>query len=128
MHDKIDDIILKYENLTAQLNAPETYENPALVARLNKEQQQLAPLVETGQALRRSQEARMQAETLLSDPELGEIAREEYAQAKEDCVQLEEKLKLLLLPRDPDDDKNVVMEIRAGVGGEEAALFAHSLA
>ena len=127
MYDKIDELILKYENLTAQLNAPETYEDPALVARLNKEQQQLAPLVETGQALHKSWDSREQAEALLSDPELGEIAREEYAQAKADCARLEEKLKMLLLPKDPDDGRNVVMEIRAGVGGEEAALFAHSL-
>jgi peptide chain release factor 1 len=67
------------------------------------------------------------AEELLSEPELREMAKEEYEAAKDDLVSLEQELKLLLLPSDPNNGKNVIMEIRAGVGGEEAALFAHSL-
>ena len=127
MQDKIEAIALKYENIEAQLGASETYEDPALVARLNKEQQELQPIVETYRALQKRQEEQRQAEVLLSDPELADMAKEEYAQAKEDCERMEEQLKLLLLPKDPDDGKNVIVEIRAGVGGEEAALFAHSL-
>lgn len=68
-----------------------------------------------------------EAESLTGDPELGEMAREEYAQAKADIETLEERLKILLLPSDPNDSKNVIVEIRAGVGGEESALFGHSL-
>ena len=127
MQDKIEAIALKYENIEAQLGASETYEDPALVARLNKEQQELQPIVEAYRALQKRQEEQRQAEVLLSDPELADMAKEEYAQAKEDCEKMEEQLKLLLLPKDPDDGKNVIVEIRAGVGGEEAALFAHSL-
>jgi peptide chain release factor 1 len=127
MQDKIEAIALKYENIEAQLGASETYEDPALVARLNKEQQELQPIVEAYRALQKRQEEQRQAEVLLSDPELADMAKEEYAQAKEDCERMEEQLKLLLLPKDPDDGKNVIVEIRAGVGGEEAALFAHSL-
>ena len=127
MQDKIEAIALKYENIEAQLGASETYEDPALVARLNKEQQELQPIVEAYRALQKRQEEQRQAEVLLSDPEFADMAKEEYAQAKEDCERMEEQLKLLLLPKDPDDGKNVIVEIRAGVGGEEAALFAHSL-
>ena len=78
-------------------------------------------------ALERRRADLTEAEMLMSDPELSEMAREEFAQAREDIVELEQKLRILLLPRDPNDDKNVILEIRAGVGGEEAALFAHSL-
>lgn len=62
----------------------------------------------------------------MSDADMKELAQEEYAAAKADLERLEEEIRILLLPRDPDDDKNVIVEIRAGVGGEEAALFAHS--
>ena len=67
------------------------------------------------------------AEALMGDPDMKELAQEEYQQAREELARLEEEIKVLLLPRDPNDDKNVIVEIRAGVGGEEAALFAHSL-
>ena len=77
--------------------------------------------------LKRRQADLEAAEALLGDPELGEMAREELSQAKGDIEALEQEIKILLLPRDPNDGKNVIVEIRAGVGGEEAALFAHSL-
>lgn len=127
MLDKLKDIEYKYEDLQARLSAPETYGDPALVARLNREEKELAPLVETYRTWKRRKDDLAEAESLTGDPELGEMAREEYAQAKADIEALEEKLKILLLPSDPNDSKNVIVEIRAGVGGEESALFGHSL-
>lgn len=127
MLDKLKDVEYKYEDLQARLNAPETYGDPALVARLNREEKELAPLMETYRAWKKRKQDLVDAEDMMSDPELGDMAREEYAQAKTDIEELEEKLKILLLPSDPNDSKNVIVEIRAGVGGEESALFAHSL-
>ncbi len=127
MLDKLKSIEARYAELEARLAAPETYADPALVAKLNKEQRDLEPLMETYRAYCKARADLAEAESLLSDPELRDMAREELAAAKEALPKLEEQLKLLLLPGDPDDDKNVIMEIRAGVGGEEAALFAHSL-
>ena len=127
MLDKLTAIEAKYSQIEARLAAPETYDDPAQVAKLNKEQSELQPLVETFRTYRRTLEARDQARELMSDPEMKELAQEEYFQAMEDIPRLEKELQILLLPKDPNDDKNVIVEIRAGVGGEEAALFAHSL-
>ena len=127
MLSKLAAIEAKYSQIEARLGAPETYDDPAQVAKLNKEQSELQPLVETYRAYLDAQEAKAQAESLLSDPEMKELAQEEFRQAVSDLDRLEGELQILLLPRDPNDDKNVVVEIRAGVGGEEAALFAHSL-
>ncbi|EGJ47825.1 peptide chain release factor 1 [Ruminococcaceae bacterium D16] len=127
MQDKLAAIEAKYSQIEARLSASETYEDPALVAKLNKEQTELQPLVETYRTYLRTQQSHLEAESLLSDPEMKELAQEEWRQSKEDLERLEHQLKILLLPKDPNDDKNVIVEIRAGVGGEEAALFAHSL-
>ena len=127
MLDKLAAIEAKYSQIEARLAAPETYDDPAQVAKLNKEQNELAPVVETYRQYLRAQAQKEESEALLSDPEMKELAQEEFHQAKEDMARLEEEIKVLLLPRDPNDDKNVIVEIRAGVGGEEAALFAHSL-
>ena len=127
MLDKLKDVEYKYEDIQARLNATETYEDPALVARLNREEKELAPLMEVYRAWKKSKADMMQAEELMGDPELGEMAQEEFRQAKADIEWAEERLKILLLPRDPNDSKNVILEIRAGVGGEESALFGHSL-
>ena len=127
MLDKLEAIEAKYSQIEARLAAPETYDDPDLVARLNKEQAELQPLVETFRHYQRVREARGQAEQLLSDPEMRELAQDEYHQAGRELEELEHTLQVLLLPRDPNDRKNVILEIRAGVGGEEAALFAHSL-
>ena len=113
--------------MEARLSAPETYEDPALVARLNKEQRELEPVVMAYRAYQRRRQDLEDAEALMGDPDMKELAQEEYQQAREELARLEEEIKVLLLPRDPNDDKNVIVEIRAGVGGEEAALFAHSL-
>ena len=127
MLDKLEAIEAKYSQIEARLGAPETYGDPELVARLNKEQTELQPLVETFRHYQAVREARAQAQQLLSDPEMRELAQEEYHQAGQELEELEQQLRILLLPRDPNDGKNVILEIRAGVGGEEAALFAHSL-
>ena len=127
MLDKLNAIEAKYSQIEARLAAPETYEDPALVAKLNKEQSELQTLVETFRTYRATLEQRDQAQELMSDPEMKELAQEEYQQALEQIPQLERELQILLLPKDPNDHKNVIVEIRAGVGGEEAALFAHSL-
>ena len=127
MFEKLNAIEAKYSQIEAQLNAAETYHDPELAARLNKEQSELQPLVDAFRAYRRALDARDQAEELMTDPELRELAQEEYRQAQDELPRLERELQILLLPKDPNDGKNVIVEIRAGVGGEEAALFAHSL-
>ena len=127
MMEKLRSLDLHYADVEARLGAPETYDDPALVAKLNKEQRELEPVVTAYRAYQRRRQDLAGAEALMSDPDMKELAQEEFHQAKEDMARLEEEIKVLLLPRDPNDDKNVIVEIRAGVGGEEAALFAHSL-
>ena len=127
MLEKLAAIEAKFSQIEARLAAPETYQDPAQVARLNKEQTNLRPLVETFRRYQATLEQRDQAEELLHDPEMKELAQAEYQQALDELPELERELRLLLLPRDPNDGKNVIVEVRAGVGGEEAALFAHSL-
>ena len=127
MMEKLRALDLHYADVEARLSAPETYEDPALVARLHKEQRELEPVVMAYRAYQRRRQDLEDAEALMGDPDMKELAQEEYQQAREELARLEEEIKVLLLPRDPNDDKNVIVEIRAGVGGEEAALFAHSL-
>ena len=127
MLQRLSALDLRFSNIEAQLGAGETYEDPALVAKLNKEQRELEPVVTAYRKYLRCQQELKDAEELMSDPELEEMAKEEYQQAKEELARLEDEIRILLLPRDPNDGKNVIVEIRAGVGGEEAALFAHSL-
>ena len=127
MMEKLRSLDLHYADVEARLGAPETYDDPALVAKLNKEQRELEPVVTAYRAYQRRRQDLADAEALMGDPDMKELAQEEFHQAREDIARLEEEIKVLLLPRDPNDDKNVIVEIRAGVGGEEAALFAHSL-
>ena len=127
MLDKLTAIEAKYSQIEARLATPETYDDPAQVAKLNKEQAELQELVETFRTYQKTLDARDQAQELMSDPEMKELAQEEFQQAQTDLERLERELQILLLPKDPNDSKNVIVEIRAGVGGEEAALFAHSL-
>ena len=127
MLDKLTAIEAKYSQIEARLAANETYADPELVASLNREQRELEPLVSAYRAWCRAKGDLAGAEDMLSDPEMKELAQEEYAAAKADMERLEQELKILLLPKDPNDSKNVIVEIRAGVGGEESALFAHSL-
>ena len=127
MMEKLRALDLHYADVEARLGAPETYDDPALVARLNKEQRELEPVVTAYRTWQRRRQDMADAEALMGEPDMKELAQEEFAQAKADLARLEEEIKILLLPRDPNDDKDVIVEIRAGVGGEEAALFAHSL-
>ena len=127
MLDKLKQIEAKYSQIEARLSAAETYSDPEQVARLNREQTQLQPLMDTYRAYLNACRAKEDALELLGDSEMKELAQEELKQAKEDIVRLEQELRILLLPKDPNDERNVIVEIRAGVGGEEAALFAHSL-
>ena len=127
MTDRLKSIELRYAQIEARLAANETYADPELVSRLNKEQKELEPIATAYRSLVKARQALRDAQALLADPELKELAQEEERQAQEEVKRLEQEIKILLLPRDPNDDKNVIVEIRAGVGGEESALFAHSL-
>ncbi len=127
LEEKLKALDRQYAELEARLAAPETYGDPVRVARLNKEQRDLEPVVAAYRTYVRRQKDLADAQALMSDPDMKELAQEEYQAAKADLERLVEEIRILLLPRDPNDDKNVIVEIRAGVGGEEAALFANSL-
>lgn len=127
MLDKLKTIDDRFEAITSQLEDPATYADPDLLRRLTREQKELEPVVEAYRACRRAEEDLASAQELLADPELREMAQEEIQEARREMERLREELKVLLLPRDPNDSRNVVMEIRGGVGGEEAMLFAADL-
>ncbi|MDY2617230.1 MAG: peptide chain release factor 1 [Oscillospiraceae bacterium] len=129
MTERLEQLNHRYEELSAQLSAPETYNDPALAARLNREQRELEPVVQAWRDLAASERELADAEALLHDEDeaLRILAREEFPALKAAVERKRETLQILLLPRDPADEKNVIIEVRAGVGGEEAALFAHSL-
>ena len=129
MTERLEQLNHRYEELSAQLSAPETYNDPALAARLNREQRELEPVVQAWRDLAASERELADAEALLRDEDeaLRILAREEFPALKAAVERKRETLQILLLPRDPADEKDVIIEVRAGVGGEEAALFAHSL-
>ena len=127
MLDKLKDLDLRYEDLESQLGDPRVYGDAEKLRQVNRELKELLPVVETYRAYQAADSRRREAEELLHDPEMKEMAQDELAEAKEELEQLKEKLTILLLPRDPNDSRNVILEIRAGTGGEEAALFAASL-
>jgi len=127
MQDKLIAIEEKYQMLENRMQDPEVYSDPALYARLAREQKEIQPVVD---AYRRFEKARRDMEgarELLGDPDFREIAQEEFESAQAEMDLIDEELRFLLLPRDPNDSKNVIIEIRGGAGGEEAALFANSL-
>ena len=127
MLDKLKDLDLRYEDLESQLGDPRVYGDAEKLRQVNRELKELLPVVETYRAYQAADSRRREAEELLHDPEMKEMAQDELAEAKEELEQVKEKLTILLLPRDPNDSRNVILEIRGGVGGEESALFAHSL-
>ena len=127
MLEKLKQVEARYAEIEAKLADPAWYSDPEQIQKLYREQRELQSVVETYRAWQRAGEDLQQVKQLLSDPELGEMAKEELADAKERITQLEQSLRVLLLPKDPNDEKNVILEIRCGVGGEESALFAHSL-
>ncbi len=130
MLEKLKLIEEKYEELEARMLSPELYNDPTAMSRAAREQKELAPLVETYREYVRAENTAKEALELISsstDKELKALAQEEYESATASIDELKNKLRLLLIPKDPNDDKNVIVEIRAGVGGDEAALFAGSL-
>ena len=130
MFDRLDDMLRHYEELVLELNNPSVAEDQRKFRKLMKEQADLAPIVD---AYKQYKQAKQDVEDSLalldeeSDEEMKELAKEELADAKKRIEELEQELKILLLPKDPNDEKNVIVEIRAGAGGDEAALFASEL-
>ena len=127
MLNKLQAVCNKYEELCARSEQPDFYSDPQRAAKLLREKNDLEPIVEAYQAYRTAEQTILDAQELMADPEMREMAQEEFRQAKEEKQLLYDKLQILLLPKDPNDHKNVIVEIRGGVGGEESALFAHSL-
>ena len=127
MFDKLKEIKNQYEQLQRRMEEPSTYSDPALYARCDREARELKPLVDAYEAYEKAGEALETAQELLADPEFRDLAQEEIRQARLDRERLEKVIRILLLPKDPNDGKNVIMEIRGGVGGEEGMLFAADL-
>ena len=127
MLEKLAAIALRYEDLQAQLADPGVYGDGEKLKAVSRELKELEPVVTAYRAYRQAEADRAGAEELLHDPEFRDLAQEELAAAKQRLEELEKELTLLLLPKDPNDSRNVVMELRGGVGGEEGALFAAAL-
>ena len=127
MLDKLKSVAARLTEVEERLADPAVYGDRETLMKLSREQKELQPVVEGYRALVTCDETIEQAMEMLSDPELRELAQEELQEAKSRREELLEEIKLLLLPRDPNDSKNVVLEIRAGIGGEEGALFAADL-
>ncbi len=127
MLNKLQAVYSRYEELCAKSEQPDFYADPQKAAKLLREKNELEPVIEAYLAYRRAEKDILEAEELMSDPEMKEMAQEEFLSAKAEKEALFEKLQILLLPKDPNDEKSVIVEIRGGVGGEESALFAHSL-
>ena len=127
MFDRLEDLLIRYEEVMGELQEPDVANDTDRFRRLMKEQSDLAPIVE---AYKEYKQCRQDVEDSLamleeeSDEELRDLAKEELNGAKARIEELEREMKILLLPKDPNDDKNVIVEIRAGAGGDEAALFA----
>lgn len=129
MFDKLDFILEKYEELSLKVSDPDVINNQKLWQKHIKEMGEMEPIVNKYKEYKKAKEAVAEAKEMLDsgDEELRELAKMEIAEYEEQLPQLEEQLKILLLPKDPNDDKNVILEVRAGTGGEEAALFAQDL-
>ena len=127
MLDKLKAVHSRYEELCARSEQPDFYSDPQKAARLLREKNDLEPIVEAFSAYNRAEQDMADAQELMSDPEMKELCQEQFQQAKADRERLYKQLQILLLPKDPNDEKSVIVEIRGGVGGEESALFAHSL-
>lgn len=129
MFDKLDFILEKYEELSLKVSDPDVINNQKLWQKHIKEMGEMEPIVNKYREYKKAKEAVAEAKEMLDsgDEELRELAKMEIAEYEEQLPQLEEQLKILLLPKDLNDDKNVILEVRAGTGGEEAALFAQDL-
>ena len=131
MFDKLSAVEKRFEEINGLLSTPEVVSDNELFKRLMKEHKELSPVVEKFREYTAAKNSEEEAKMLLDegglDKDFKELVEEEYLTAKEDIVRISEELKILLLPKDPNDDRNVIVEIRGGAGGEESALFAHSL-
>ena len=127
MFEKLENVEKRYEELTKLISDPEVISNHEEWQKLMKEHASIEDIVVKFREYKKVKQSMEEAEELLHDPEMKELAEAEYYDAKEQLPKLEEELKFLLIPKDPDDDKNIICEIRAGAGGEEAALFAGTL-
>ncbi len=127
MQERLERIFSRFSEIGEQLAQPETAGNPELLSGLMKEHAQLEPIVETWKELKDLQRQRTEAEELMADPTLAEAARDEIGTLDEKTEQKTHELQILLIPKDKDDDRNVVLEVRAGAGGDEASLFAAML-
>ena len=127
MFDKLEDLLIHFEEIMSELAEPNVANNQERFRMLMKEQSDLTPIVEAYKEYKKSKQDIEDSFALLdeeTDEDMKEMLKEELASAKKRVEELEQKLKILLLPKDPNDDKNVIVEIRAGAGGDEAALFA----
>lgn len=130
MFEKLSGLNDRYNEINERLMMPETVNNNTLYRELMKEYSQLTPIIEAYRRYLRADEAMREAEEIMkleTDKDLKDMAQEQYFEAKSEIAELSEEIKIMLLPKDPNDSRNVIIEIRAGAGGEEAALFANSL-
>ena len=127
MLEKLKSIEEKFNILEQKMQDPEVYSDSVQYTKIAREQKEIQPVVDAYRRYMKAQNDMEGARELMSDPDFKEIAQEEFESAQADLERINEELKFLLLPRDPNDDKNVIIEIRGGAGGDEAALFANSL-
>ena len=127
MLDRLEDLLIRYEEIMGELNEPTVANDQERFRMLMKEQSDLAPIVQKYKEYKKCRQDIEDSLALLeeeNDEEMREMAKEEWNEAKKRLLELEHEIKILLLPKDPNDEKNVIVEIRAGAGGDEAALFA----
>ena len=127
MFDKLESVEKRYEELTKLISDPEIIANQSEWQKMMKEHSSIEEVVLKYREYKKTKESMQEAEELMKDPEMKELAEAEYYESKEKLPKIEEEIKILLIPKDPDDDKNIICEIRGGAGGEEAALFAGTL-
>ena len=127
MLDKLQAVANRYEELCAKSERPDFYADPPKAAQLLREKNDLEPIVEAYHAYNSALQEMAEAEELMSEPDMKDFCQETFQAAKVRSEELYRQLQILLLPKDPNDEKSVIVEIRGGVGGEESALFAHSL-
>ena len=127
MFDKLETVEKRFEELTEKISDPDVIARNNEWREYMKEHAELEPIVEKYREYKKAKASYEEAKELMNDPEMKDLAEEEMLESKEKMPKIEEELKILLIPKDPDDDKNVICEIRGGAGGEEAALFAGTL-
>ena len=127
MLEKLAAVENRYEEICAHSEQPDFYADPKKAAATLREKNDLEPIIEAFRAYKTARQDMKEAQELMSDPEMRELCQQTFQEAKQQTEDLYRQLQILLLPKDPNDEKSVIMEIRGGVGGEESALFAHSL-